>query len=123
MNRRTSFHSAAVLFLLTASIAMFPLLTGASPQQTAAAIPSEMPTITGPVKNTTALKNPGHGYPFSATSVDLKKAGYVEEEFFIEGKANRYLTSPTANATVVDSNNPYKTRLVVRRPASASKFN
>ncbi len=125
MNRRTPYHRASAFVLMTASLAIFPMLTGASPQQTtpAAAIPSAKPMVTGPIKNTTPLKDPAHGYPFSATSVDLKKAGYVEEEYFLEGNASRYLTSATANATVVDSNNPYKTRLVVRRPTSPSKFN
>jgi len=118
-------NRVSVIALIVACLLILPLLTGAAAPQatTATAIPSVPPTITGPIKNTTPLKDPAHGYPFSATSVDLKKAGYVEEEYFIEGKANRYLTSATANATVVDSNNPYKTRLVVRRPASASKFN
>jgi len=42
-----------------------------------AAVPSPMPTVTGPVKTTTALRDPGHGYPFSATPMDLAKAGYA----------------------------------------------
>lgn len=108
MNLRTT--------MLAACFAVFTLTM-------AAQTPATLPTITGPIKNTTALKDPAHGYPFNATPLDFKKAGYVEEEFFIEGKANRYLTSATANATVVDGGNAYKTRLVVRRPASASKFN
>jgi hypothetical protein len=93
----------------------------AAPQQAAAASPA--PTVTGPVKNTSPLKDGAHGYPFNATPWDLKKAGYVEEEFFLEGTASRFAISATANATVTDSGHPYRTRLVVRRPAAASRFN
>ena len=79
-------------------------------------------TITGPI----AQVPPGdasHDYPFYATTVDLKAAGYVEEEYFIEGKASRYTTPPQTTGAVVDSGHPYKARLVVRRPVSPSRFN
>src|SRR4029079_10516074 len=49
--------------------------------------------------------------------------GYVEEEFFIEGTANRYNTPAQATGTVVEKDHPYKTRIVVRRPANAKRFN
>src|SRR4051812_24342224 len=73
------------------------------------------PTVTGPVANTTAVGDPAHGYPFLATDVDLNKAGYVEEEYLINGTANRYTIQGTNTATVLSSGHPYKTRLVVRR--------
>jgi hypothetical protein len=50
------------------------------------------PDVTGPVANTTPLRHPDHGYPYNATPVDLGKQGYVEEEFFLTGTANRYNT-------------------------------
>ena len=80
------------------------------------------PTVTGPVAST-ALGDPGHDYPFYAAVVDLRSRGYVEEEFFIEGMANRYNTPAQATATIVDGGHPFKTRIVVRRPASAARFN
>jgi hypothetical protein len=80
------------------------------------------PTVSGPVA-ATAVGDPGRVYPFYASVVDLKSHGYVEEEFFIEGTANRYTTPPQATATIADSGHPYKTRIVVRRPASAARFN
>ena len=49
--------------------------------------------------------------------------GYVEEEFFIEGTANRYNMPAEATGSVIDIGHPYKTRIVVRRPTSARKFN
>lgn len=117
MNLRTLVSAAGLTILaLMTAVAQNPPAPPSTP-------PSTPPAVTGPIRNTTALRDTGHGYPFSATSMDLKKAGFIEEEFFLEGKANRYITSATANATIADSGNAYKTRLVVRRPASPSKFN
>jgi hypothetical protein len=42
----------------------------------------------------------------------------VEQEFFIEGTANRYNTPALATGIVVDSGHPYRTRMVIRRPLS-----
>ena len=55
--------------------------------------------------------------------MDLAKAGYVEEEYFITGQATRYTITGTNTATVPSTGHPYSTRIVVRRPASAAKFN
>jgi hypothetical protein len=63
-----------------------------------------------------------HGYPFNATPMDLARQGYVEEEFFISGHASRYNTPQMATGTVIDGGHPYKTRIVVRRPKSQSRF-
>ena len=130
MNHRTVLGRIRAVLCFFGCLATFTLITAAAPPQTPAAgavvpalIPPAPPNVIGPVRNTTLLKDPTHGYPFNATPMDLKKAGYVEEEFFIEGKASRFVTSPTANATPYDGGNPYLTRIVVRRPATASKFN
>jgi hypothetical protein len=81
------------------------------------------PEVTGPVANTTPLRHPDHGYPYNATPVDLAKAGYLEEEFFLTGTANRYNTPAGERGSVIDVDHPYSTRLVVRRPKQASRFN
>jgi hypothetical protein len=81
------------------------------------------PDVTGPVANTTPLRHPDHGYPYNATPVDLAKPGYVEEEFFITGTANRYNTPAGQRGNVIDVDHPYTTRLVVRRPRQAARFN
>ena len=44
-----------------------------------------------------------HDYPFFAAVVDLKARGWVEEEFFVEGTANRYTTQGQETAAVRDS--------------------
>ncbi|NHC44309.1 alpha/beta hydrolase domain-containing protein [Motilibacter aurantiacus] len=81
------------------------------------------PTVTGPVASTTPVGDPAHGYPFLATDVDLASAGYVEQEFFISGQATRYAQSGTSTATVTSTGHPYSTRIVVRKPTDAKKFN
>ena len=85
-----------------------------------AAVPN--PTVTGPIPATAAPGDPSHNYPFFASQFDLAARGYVEEEYFIEGTANRYTIVPLTTATILNSGNPYKTRIVVRRPASPNKF-
>jgi hypothetical protein len=80
-------------------------------------------TVTGPIASTTPLRDPAHGYPYNATPIDLAKQGYVEEEFFLEGQANSYITPAGRTGTVKDSGHAFKTRIVVRRPKAASKFN
>ena len=94
----------------------------------AAAVPN--PTVTGPIPSKAPPGDPSHNYPWLATGHNLAAVGYVEEEYFYEGTANRYVfpatapvdTPPTV-ATVQDSGHPYRTRMIVRRPVSPAKFN
>lgn len=81
------------------------------------------PTVTGPIPATASPGDPSHNYPFFSTPVDLEKLGYVEEEFFFSGSANRYNIQPMATATYRDGPYPYRTRMVVRRPVSPARFN
>jgi hypothetical protein len=81
------------------------------------------PTVTGPVGATAPAGDASHQYPFYAALEDLKARGYVEQEFFISGTANRYDTPANTTGTIVDGDHKYKTRVVVRRPANAAKFN
>ncbi len=55
--------------------------------------------------------------------LDLSEWGYVEEEYFIEGTANRYTTPDLETGEVIDTGHPYRTRFIVRRPASVDDFN
>src|SRR5580700_10845122 len=73
-------------------------------------------TVTGPIASTTPLRDPAHGYPYNATPIDLANQGYVEEEFFLEGRANSYITPAGRVGSVKDSGHAFKTRIVVRRP-------
>ena len=104
----------AALFLLPVALAgalvSVPSLAGTA----AAAIPVPAATLT-------EINVPGTT-PLSATAVDLAAAGYTAREFYAAGLANRY-TGAAANtfttATLLDSGNPYRTRVMVRYPAPA----
>jgi len=48
------------------------------------------PNVSGPIRATARPGDPSHNYPFFASQFDLKRKGYVEEEFFFSGKARRY---------------------------------
>ncbi len=90
---------------------------------------SSPPTVTDPVfARTASFSGPIAGTPAeprTAVSVDLAP-NYVEQEFFAAGTASaftgtdprngRWTITPTTKAA-------YKTRIIVRRPASASRFN
>ena len=82
------------------------------------------PVVTGPVTG-------GHqGRPFGRPLVDLERYGYREDEFFLEGSVSRYRPVPGTElgrdgrwqAEPADTV-PYKTRIVVYRPADPDQFN
>ena len=60
------------------------------------------------------------------TKPDLAKAGYVQREYIVSGTATSYKTdAPTANGRwtyTPDTTAAYRTRILVRAPAKASKF-
>ncbi len=83
------------------------------------------PTVTGPIPANVPPGDPSHDYPFFSTSdyLDLAAEGYIEEEFFFSGTANRYKTPIGQTGSIISSGHTYKTRMIVRRPASAAGFN
>jgi hypothetical protein len=82
------------------------------------------PIVTGPIPALVPPGDPSHNYPFFSTTLDLASYGYVEEEFLFEGTANRYVfPNPPLYTPTVSAGGYYKTRMVVRRPASPGKFN
>ena len=103
-----------VTLLLTVLLLSMTPLSGAS---------TPNPTVTGPVEAHGIPGRSGHDYTFFATNHDLASHGYIEEEFFIEGTASRYNTPAQTTGTVTDSGHAYRTRIVVRRPADAKRFN
>jgi hypothetical protein len=73
-----------------------------------------------------------HGFPFMGTVIDLRKFGYVEEEFFISGTAQAYVPvisgdlSPDGRWNAMPNPGvtaPYTTRIIVRRPREPAQFN
>lgn len=92
------------------SLLLVPLIASAAPR---ADVPT--PKVT---------KVAGPGRPFFATDIVLKNFGYVEEEFFYEGQANTYSAPEFGkNAEITKSGIPFRSRLLVRRPAQQSRFN
>lgn len=81
------------------------------------------PVVTGPIAATAIPGDPSHNYTFFATNHELATNGYVEEEFFVQGTANRYTTPTLTTGAIIDGGHPYVTRMVVRRPADPSQFN
>lgn len=80
-----------------------------------------IPKVTGPIPRT------ADSFPFTAidriqTKVDLNKLAYVEEEFIVSGTANVYDWAADNSLTVKTGNAPYTTRILLRRPADATRF-
>ena len=63
--------------------------------------------------------------PMVATPIDLSAYGYTEQEYYVEGVANRYRGAQRGalqTAEIIDSGWPYKSRVLVRKPTK-EKFN
>src|SRR4051812_49350473 len=79
-----------------------------------------LPDVTGPIP-ITATSVPLMESNTLQTLVDLPRAGYIEEEFFITGRANIYDWAPNG-VTVKTPNAPYTTRMMLRRPSDPRRF-
>jgi hypothetical protein len=102
-----------VVMFATFSLFVLPVVTAEVPN----------PTVIGPIPVNAPPGDPYHDYTFFTPIEDLSSYGYVQEEFFIEGTACRYNTPSLQTGSVIDCDHPYKTRIVVRRPISAKRFN
>ena len=90
-------------------VALVALLLGPTAiQQPAAQAETPNPIVRGPVTGGV------RGYPQFASLYPIAANGYVEEEFFISGESTNIGNGRTL---------PYTTRIVVRRPADADRFN
>lgn len=78
--------------------------------------------ISGPIE-ATAPGDPSRNFIYNTSAIELTANGYLEEEYFIEGTANRYSTPELATGEIEGSGHSYRSRFFVRRPASASDFN
>jgi hypothetical protein len=82
----------------------------------------DVPVVTGPITGGST------GKPFTATSIDLATYGYVEQEYFFAGTATAYDWASTPGedgmwSVKTTTTASYKTRMLVRRPTDATKFN
>jgi Alpha/beta hydrolase domain len=83
--------------------------------------PVPVPKINGPIP-VTPDSYPFLGAGHTLQPIDFAKAGYVEEEFLISGTANVYDWAADASLAIKTPNVPYTTRILVHRPAKASRF-
>jgi hypothetical protein len=123
MTRMSRHHSVCGLPIAGAFViapVVILLMTLALPVR-ADSVPN--PTVTGPIASPDIPGTATHNYPFFASNHDLPTHGYIEEEYYLQGIANRYNTPPSATGSVIDSGHPYLTRMLVRRPADPRKFN
>ena len=79
--------------------------------------------VSGPVPVRARPGDSSNDFVHAMSGMDLTGHGYVEEEFLIEGTAYRYTSPDLATADVVDGPHAYRTRIVVRRPSDADRFN
>ncbi|MBT5056392.1 MAG: hypothetical protein HOM68_07615 [Gemmatimonadetes bacterium] len=63
------------------------------------------------------------GRAFFSSDVDLGLHGFMEEEFFLQGRARLYDLDGSAPPRILDGSHPYKTRIIVRRPTRPEGFN
>ncbi len=116
--RKIGWFPVGVAAAMVATFAAAPVTAGAAIDGSVYAASA---TLTGPVKVGRILE------PASGVSINLAAHGYVEQEFFASGTAHMFTaTSAPADGrwTIEPSTSAsYKTRIVVRRPASAAKFN
>ena len=97
----------------------FAGLLGALARVSVAAV--SVPDVIGPITG------PGGAF-VASTSFDVATLGYVEEEYFLAGTATSYLNDGPLGAdghwaVTPGTTAAYETRILVRRPADAAKFN
>ena len=96
-----------------------PLLLAAA----LAPVATAAPQVEGPIPATAHPGDPSHDYPFFASDDNLAADGYVEEEYLLSGEATRYTADGTTTATPASTGHPFRTRMVVRKPAAPRRFN
>lgn len=128
--RIVSLLLAAVFALSAGMVSLPPLSAQAAETPPASSQPAEAATTHGGYTVTGPITGGTHGWAFGAYLGDIAERGYVEEEYFIEGVAQRYqpaegteLTEDGMWTLEATDTAPYKTRFIVRRPVDPEKFN
>jgi hypothetical protein len=106
----------------TSFLALFSLLSVFLVTTIAYAGPTDPVTVVAAPENQGAIFSPG------VRVVENLPKEYVEEEFFVTGESTlfNYAHNPPLGPTdlvAIQEDVPYTTRLIVRRPVKASKFN
>ena len=120
----TALAGATLVALLTATLSGQPDAGASSGLRTAsvhAVTYHAAATLTGPITT-------GHiEEPLSAQPLGLAAYGYVEQEFFASGTATAFKATSTPGngdwSITPTTTAPYRTRVIVRRPADPARFN
>ncbi len=100
-----------------AAISVFLLSSGQAPAAPAAKVMAQLPQVMGPIPVTPT------SHPFLDAKAAMEAAGYVEEEYFLSGRANVYdFAGATRDLKVVAGPGHYVTRILVRRPRDPARF-
>ena len=83
---------------------------------------AQLPTRTALLPTAVTRPPAGNGMMHAASTVDLKPLGYVEEEYFVTGKANVYYYRSDGAVGIKTPDIDYTTRILVRRPANPRRF-
>jgi hypothetical protein len=111
--------AVAVGVILAPAVATAREPSGAGRRAGEVATPDVRGPIPGTVPGDPKAADVRDTYPWMSTNVDLAAAGYVEQEFYVSGKADAYGTA----GEQVGSDVSYQTRVIVRRPEHPAKFN
>ena len=112
-------HLRSFRGLIVAAIAVLVLASAAY------AAPPGIPAVIGPIPvNSTPGTGTTRDYPQLTAEpyFDLRNAGYLEEEFFVQGFATSYQTPPMADAVEVSNGHPYRTGIFWGRQLNPPKF-
>jgi hypothetical protein len=84
-------------------------------------IKPRIPRIEGPIP-VTGASHPFCAMQYSRVPLNLRKYHYLEEEFFISGRADVYDADENDQLVLKREGLKYKTRILVRRPESRDRF-
>lgn len=77
--------------------------------------------VIGPVQ-VTSDSYPFNGADHSVVPQNIGSSNYIEEEYFVSGKANVYDYDAAGKVIVRHADAPYTTRILIRRPTDQSRF-
>ena len=89
--------------------------------ETAPNVTTPVPRVGGPVP-VTADSRPFMAAADTQTPLNLPAFGYMEEEFFVSGRANVYDWDSSGKVTLRTADAPYTTRILLLRPIEPARF-
>lgn len=116
MKLRRTYRAAVAAAVIVTLVPAVPAFAG---ERAPVSAPMVSGPIPGAVPGDRLAPDIADTYPFFSTPDDLAAQGYVEREFYLSGLADGWDQQGNQVAAGV----PYRTRIVVRRPAADRRFN